>query len=274
MVVRLAMSLLLLLVPLASTWAKHSDQTPITDGTAHTLNAGEVRVGLFNVETGLFDRLELGTIHLLWLAKVSNLYSKVRIFQSEDISVSLSGGISWVNAREYSDENPDVTIYAVNGGVFFTKLVEPYTLSLGLVVTELGHTDLSAQDVDLNGAGKGTSGLIRPQVQYRLSERTAFVLDGNIQLFQRYEVAASSGMQLNERVRYDVYGNTEVDLSEGLTANITSSVVWSWDTFNLRLGYRYGDFSVPVYDILIPITDENGARKRSGYPIMDLYWRF
>ena len=184
MVTRVLLALVLSLSIVNPGGARHTNQTPHTDGTAHTLNGGEWRAGVFTIERGLFDRMEVGTIYWLWLLKVSNVFTKVKVLDTGHTVVSLTGGITWANAREFSDSNPDVTLYSANVGIFGSRIMDPFTFSLGAILTELGHTELRNEELDIGGALRGTGGVLRPQVEYRMSELTALILDSNIQYFR------------------------------------------------------------------------------------------
>lgn len=62
--------------------------------TAATLNKGEFLVGLSPLFYGISDSLQVGTTPLLALAKIANVNSKFRFYETEDIRLSAQGTLN------------------------------------------------------------------------------------------------------------------------------------------------------------------------------------
>ena len=142
------------------------------------------------------------------------------------------------------------------------------SLSLGAIFARVGLTDIAAgSDVDLRGVVNGTTGLLRPTAQWRLSKTTALVLEAQLRLFQTIQADAGRQDRLNSRVTIDTYAGGSIKMDEGMPANISAAFHWSYDHFNLKLGLQHGYFSIPLAGFFI-------EAEKITIPVIDLYWRF
>jgi hypothetical protein len=249
-------------------YARHTEESRITDGTANTLRHGEVRVGLFTAEAGLGGAVEFGVSPPLWLAKVSNLFVKARVNADRTNMLAVSLGGYGINLRDLSDKNQDALLYVVNGGVHFTRRLEEFSLSLGVIFARVGITEVEAgSSIDLRGVISGSTGLLRPTLQWRLSTTTAFVVEMQLRLFQTIQADAQSQERINSRVTIKTYADGKVEMDDGMPANVSGFFVWSYDHFNLKFGLQYGYFSIPLAGFFI-----EGAK--IAIPVVDLFWRF
>ena len=253
--------------------ARLTEDTPITDGTAHVMGHKEKRVGLYTAEFGLFDRADIGTSHLLWLAKISNAFIKVQLTSRSGYTFAVSGGAYGVNLREFSDKNPDANFYVLNGGLHFTRRFQNWSISVNGIFARTGVTEVStdseddAVEIDLSGAAEGVTGLIRPNFEWRLSKTFAIVLEGHVRMFQTFRADVHQApTRIGDRITIETFGQTEVDTADSILANGSASLFWSFDSFNLRLGLQYGHVSVPLAGFFFPEV--------IPLPVIDMYWRF
>ena len=266
-----ALALLLLLAMSAPTsaWAFNTKASPITDGSAYQLNQNEWRLGLFQLDYGVTDWLEVGTIHLLWLARVSNLSTKWRIYETGKHRFTTELAYFQVSAKDYDDTNPDIVFYAIPWTVTWSRRGTNDTMSLNVLVTQTGlrGESSSTSDVELGGAAVATSGIVRPVYEYRMSAVTALLFEANLSLFQLIQGDAQSTVELDERTTLDLFGNANAEFTGDFLANASASFFWSWSSFNLKLGLGYGHLSLPVANFFIP-------NRRMFIPTFNMFWRF
>ena len=134
------------LVSLLWAGAAHGDitaESPTTDWHAYTLNSNEFRIGIHTLEYGILDRAEIGVAHYLWLFKVRNGFGKLRVYDTEDLSVSLSAGYLNFNTADLEvkekdaegnvTSEPNIDLFSVTAGLNISKRLKSFTLSGSLL---------------------------------------------------------------------------------------------------------------------------------------------
>ncbi|MEE2785904.1 MAG: hypothetical protein VX589_01095 [Myxococcota bacterium] len=266
---RIVILLVLMLASPPIAWSYNTAESPLTDGSAYQLNGQEWRLGFFQLDYGITNWLEVGTIHVLWLLRVSNLTTKLRVYESGRHRVSTEIGYFQVSAQDFDATNPDIVFYVVPWTTSWSRRGDDHTVSLNLLLSQTGLRGESsdADDVDLGGALVATSGILRPVYEYRLSRVTALLIEGNISLFQLVQGDARTTFDIDERTTLDVYGNADAEFTGDFLANLSASFFWSWSSFNLKAGLGYGHLSLPLVNFFIP-------NRRMVIPSLNLYWRF
>lgn len=245
------------------------DRDPATDWSAETLHRNEWRLGLFRLQYGIIDSLQVGTQLLPWFLKVSNLDLKWTVWSSGPWSVGLGGGLFSLKLQDFDEDAADVRFYAVPVELTGSWRQDAFSLHLRGSYTAV-KTDaeeaLDAEDYDLGGVAAVSTGSVGLAAEWRTSPTFAWVLESRLSVFQDASASAETGTQVDPRTRVDFYANADADLSDGTKANATLSAFWSWDSFNLKLGLLYGHYSVPTLHLFFgdPVW----------VPEFDLFWRF
>ncbi len=133
---------------------KRNDVQIVEDFTAHTLAAGEFKLGL-NIDIGILDRLMVGTSLLSIVAGAPRLEFKVNVWNSSkhSISTTLAGAYAdentlaiWMDSKKHFDE--------LNAAVFQPGLTWSYSLSPDLQLHTHYRVSIGTLRVDLSEFGK------------------------------------------------------------------------------------------------------------------------
>lgn len=247
--------------------AHHTEEERITDDTAYTLPKGKVRLGVFKQQWGPWSRLTLGTYALPWLLRFANAHLKWRFYGSDPLSLSVQLGFA-----RFAPQNVKEAAGSAEVGVAPIELLgsyrfdERWTLSSGLAYTAVTLKG-SYDPAKLEGLAAVNNLQVLATLEYRLTEVTAFVLAG------RYLVFQNTNGRLSTTLQPDAYTTIELQSVASTNAldfpfafSIVPSVVFSWKTFNLRLGMGYGNYSVPMFNLVLP--------NKTVVPDLDVYWVF
>jgi hypothetical protein len=262
----LAFACLLLVKP---SHAFHTNSEHITDDTAFTAEGGSFRFGLYKLEYALHDRFTAGTYIWPWLFKTSSLFGKWRFYAGERWNWALRLGFFRLNTSAFDKASENAPIFTV---VPF-ELASSYKfdgndqLSQSLVFTAVRL----AGDIDndsMSGAAEGGVSNLQYLAAYehRYSKRTALVITGRYLLAQVARANADVVLHPDEFTTIEIHGSgSEADaLNFRAAFSIVPAFVWSWDTFNLRLGLGYGNLNVPGVNFVLP--------NKSPLLDIDLYW--
>lgn len=244
------------------------DRDPQTDFGAATLPQWDLRLGLARFDLGLTDNVMLGTLPLLFALKVKNLQLKWRFYQEGPWSLAASAGILSVNLQDYKKDAADVTFFVVPVQLTATYQLQPDLLFHGALAYSGVGTKGGAgtDDTDVEGVAVVDTAVLNPSVEYRLSHRTAAILDANVLLFQRARGTATETHAVDEYTSVEAHQKGGADLKQAFRGNLVLSFLWSWDVFNLRAGLGYGHLELPVAHLF--------AGKPTLVPDFDLWWRF
>lgn len=252
--------------------ADHTDTQRITDATAFTLPTGDFRIGVWKLEAGVYDNLNVQTYSLPWLVRVFNAGVKYKVYDDGEWAASVAQSLFHLDMeRLVGKDGKGITFFMApfeaNGS---WRMSSNWALHSGLVYTFM-RGDGNFQDADLKGAAALSNLMLRVGVEYRWSERTAFLLEGRSIVAQEVAAATSTTQEIDDFTTVEIVGGVSAegekdDVVFGRAFQATASVVWSWSTFNLRLGLVTGDIIVPM--INVPVS------RRITYPEFDLYWIF
>lgn len=247
--------------------AHHTEEQRITDDTAYTLPKGNVRLGVFKQQWGPWNRLALGTYALPWLLRLANGHLKWRFYGSDPLSLSVQLGFARFapqNVKEAAGSAEiDVAPIELLGSYRFD---DHWTLSSGFAYTAVKLKG-SYDPAKLEGLAAVDNLQLLATLEYRLTRVTAFVLAG------RYLVLQSTNGRLSTTLQPDAYTTIELQSVASTNAldfpfafSVVPSVVFSWRTFNLRLGLGYGNYSVPMLNLVLP--------NKTVVPDLDVSWVF
>ena len=276
----LLLVLLALLPAPARAW--HEDKAPVTEHSAATLREDEWKLGLATLEYGLTDRWEVGAVHLFLIARIINVFTKVRVYDDGFFSAALSGGVYFTNLQFYNEDNPDLRFYilpfAAHGSLRWDDLSAHLTLSYTLTGTSAD--DLGQQETaNFPVQGSLMTGVAATAVEWRLSRSFALLAQGRLTLFQAVRTQISGSTTFDEgRTTLEIFGEADVDL-DAFGGNVSLSAFWSWEIFNLKLGLGYGRYIWPFINVMLPdvsLPDGTviGLSQPTIFPEFSLFWRW
>lgn len=253
---RVAVALLPLALALATPAAAwYGDERPVTEYAADTLRSGEWRLYLLGqLEYGITDDWEFGTMPILDLVGAINLATKYTVWRHEPFAVAVSAGFLTFDPSVWFEGLPEVRTWIVPIAVqaSWRPAGAAFSGHLGLHYTGF-YTDgeIDLPDVYLNGVGKGGIISLVPTFEWQRSRSFAWVFQATISLAQRFVAEGSSRTETNDgRTTIDIYGDGELRTGVFEHANLTASAQWSWESLNLRLGLGYGSLEVPYAGVL------------------------
>ena len=252
-------------------WAWH-DVKPVTDWSAHTLDDGEIRVGLFRAQYGLFEDLQVGTVVPIWAIRVKNFDAKWTAWRGGPWAVSVASALAWIRARDFGDEQPDVSLVILPIEATGSWQAGDFAAHLRLgfsMVRTVGSADSGGdEDVEFEGVAAISTFYASPTVEYRLSRVTALVAELHLGLFQELGGRGDITYRSEDgRTRVDLHAGGGADIAEGIPANVVVSAFWSWEVFQFKAGLGYGQYQVPMLNLFVD-TDP------VYFPEAALFWRW
>lgn len=269
-VLRLALLVAAFLSSPSHVRAFHSADEHITDDTAWTARGGTFRLGMYKTEYAFHDRFTLGTYIWPWFLRTSSLYAKWRFYD----------GASWGWATRFGFFRLDSSAFPQSeANAVFTVVPIELTATYRIDADDQLHQSLVTTAVNLRGTsdtealrGAAQSGVTNTQYvavyEHRYSRTRALVITGRFLLAQVLRADADLVWHPDEFTTIEFHGEgSDPDSLHWRAAfSIVPSFVWSWDTFNLRLGVGYGNLNIPGVNFMLP--------ERGVIPDVDLYWVF
>jgi len=238
--------------------AFHTPEHPITEDTAHTRQKGHARLGLLKLQVGVLDSLTVGTVWIPWVLKVANLHVKWRFYRGDKLTLALQVSSLSFHTRDLKaleDEPGEARV-----SVFTTEPLASYrfdqrwTLSAGLPFTAV-RLDGQIEEGAFHGAGAGAVNnfQLTSTLEYRATRVTAFVLHARYLVVQSARLTASATLRPDEYTTIEAHGSGSTDALDFPRAwSVVSSVVFSWERLNVRLGVGYGNWSLPLVNFVLP----------------------
>lgn len=278
---RSLLALLLVASMLCPALAEDTTRLRTTDGHAYTLDSNEFRLGVWTFEYGVLDIAEIGTAPLLLAVKVTNIFTKIRLYKNGPLALSVSGSYLNLNTADLelkqkdADGNvkaePNLDLFSAFGALNGSWRDRESTYSASLMFAQSGVVGNAGDAGDFEGALIGTTGSLQLTYQYLFSPTFALELGTHIALLERADVDLNASQPLGSedppRATLEVYGAAQADMTENRKANISTSILWNYGTFNLKAGLMYGYLRIPFTGMFLP------GKKRT-MPLVDLYWRF
>jgi hypothetical protein len=268
-----ALALALALGALASpAFAYHDEQQHITEDTAYTLRHGDVRLGLWKLEYAPWEPFYFGSYQWPWLLSISNLHMKWRLWHDEDWAFAWGTGFYHFDTKnlkrvDHDTGNAQIDVAPLELTASY-RFSPKYGLSLSSLFTSVRLKGQLTREA-LKGAGNGAVNNYQlvSAFEWRYTRVTAFVATARYLVFQR--VTANADVELHP----DAYTTVAIHYSGQSDAvdfrgagSLELSAVMSWQTFNLRLGYGYGNYNVPGVNFVIG--------RKTFFPDFDMFWVF
>lgn len=252
--------------------AYHTKEQRITDESAYTLRQKDFRVGLWKAQYGIIDSITAGTYIWPWVFRVSNLHAKWRYWQNETWALSVYAGLYHLDTKSFQklDEdtgNATITVFPFELAVSH-RFDDRYTLSVAPVWTTVVLKG-NLQDEDLKGAGEGAVNnfQLTATFEWRLTRVTALLFHGRYLVAQTAHAQGDVVLHPDEFTTVEVHAAGQTDAIDFRKAgSLVTSGVFSWETFNLRLGLSFGHYNVPAVNFVLG--------EALVVPELDLYWIF
>ncbi len=249
--------------------AYHDDEQRVIIDTAYTLGEDEWRLGIWRLDYGLWDDIYLGTHILPWIVAMANLHAKYRFLSVDRFDLAAGIGLYWLDLgktryladllKETDSDARFVILPAEIAGTY--RFDEDLSLTLAPVFTAVALTGTYHAD-EFEGAGAVTNLQLTATLQQRLGRVVALVAHARFLAYQYLK--ASGKVQLDDYTTAELHAGADIDVQNAWSLTLCS--VFSWQTFNFRIGLGYGNYNIPGVNFVIPV--------RIPYPELDLYWRF
>ncbi len=252
--------------------AYHTKEQRITDGTAETMRAHDLRLGLWKAEYAPWGPLMVGTYIWPWFFKVSNLELKWRFYHDDSVSLAVRTGFfhfDTKNLNRVDDETGDARIDSVPFELAGTyRFSDRYSLTLATIFTRV-RVDGALAGTDLRGSAEGAFDNFQAvaNFEWRLGEVTAFLFEARRLVFQRVTATGDAVLHPDDFTTVELHlggQSTAVDFRNAWS--LAASAVFSWNVWNLRLGLGYGNYNVPGVNFV--------TGQRVLFPDLDVYWIF
>lgn len=252
--------------------AYHTDEQRLTDHTAYTLRARDLRLGLFKFQYGIWDPFLVGTHTIPAFVRMANLHIKWRYLNDERWAAAVQAGsyrldVSKLEAFEDSPGDAVISAGTLEPSVSY-RFDDRFTLSSTLpytVVRADGSVNSKAFDGALTAAVDNLQ--LTTTLEWRLTRVTALVLHSRYLIFQR---AYGDG---HATLRPDEYTTVEIEVDAQSAAldfkgawSVVPTVAFSWGTFNLQIGLGYGNWSIAPLNFVLP--------KKTLIPDLEVFWVF
>lgn len=249
--------------------AYHDEQTEIVVETAHVLSAGEVRLGLWRLDVGIADAVDVGTYTWLWLVPFPNAQVKWRIYRDERWGLAVRTGAYYLDSSLlwWTDVDSDFSAGIVPLELWFTApIAEDWALTLGSAWTTVFLTGTYDPD-EFAGTAAVDNLQFQASVEWRVSRVTALLLTMRWLAYERARGDATAVLQLDDFTTVEVAGAASIrGESVRNAAYLMLSTVFSWETVNLRVGVGGGNYNLPSVNLMLP--------RKSIVAELDLYFRF
>jgi hypothetical protein len=249
--------------------AFHDDEQRVIIDTAYTLREDEWRLGLWRVDYGFWDDFYVGTHTVPWIVAMANLHAKYRFLSDDRIDLAAGVGLYWLDlkrtryladALKKTDSDARFVILPAEiAGTY--RFDEGLSLTVAPVFTAVALTGTYNAD-EFEGAGAVTNLQLTATLEQRVSRVVALLAHARFLAYQY--VKAAGELQLDDYTTAELHAGADIDVQNAWSITLCS--VFSWQTFNLRVGIGYGHYNIPAVNFVIPI--------RIPYPELDLYWRF
>jgi hypothetical protein len=252
--------------------AYHTKEQHVTDESAYTLRQTDLRVGIWKVQYGIVDSITAGSYIWPWFLRVSNLHAKWRYWHDETWALSVFTGFYHLDTKNLSAVDEDtgnavITVLPFELAASY-RFNDRYTLTFAPVWTSVLVKGSLGND-DLQGAGEGAVNnfQLTATFEWRWSRVTALLFHGRYLLAQRAYVQGDVVLTPDEFTTIEVHAAAQDDGVQFRGAgSLTTSFVFSWETFNLRAGLALGHYNVPGVNFVLgqPLV----------VPDLDVYWIF
>ncbi len=260
----------------ATATAYHTDKERQTDFSAFTLQAKQGRIGLFQIEYGIYDWWTVGSYTAPWLLIPftgqfsGDAYTKFKLIDSNGWAVSIRPTMFYLRVRDLKigniqDADFDASLFPVSATL--TRVFDKrWTLSLETTWVQMlvGADATSVDNAQALGAAAQSNFQLALNAEYRINKVIA------LNLITRYvpfvtNARFTSTAQVDEFTTAEINAGAEFEDLENAFI-IQPGVTFSWKRFNLQLGIGYGNIFVPGLRIV--------SADRGFTPDLAAYFRF
>ncbi len=252
--------------------AFHDEREHVLDYTAHTMPAGDLRVGVWDVGWAPWGWLTLDTYTWPWLKKIANVSAKLRLWRDDDWAVAAKLGYLTLDAHDLSKDAPEARFHVIPlEAAVSRRLGADWELSAAGVYTVV-RLDGSYDATDFHGAAAYSNAQLTLALEWRLNERWALFLRS------RHLLKLQAGGVVTQPIPVgDPYTTLEIQAEASTdpdiggmgfpqTFQVVPGFAYSREVFNLEVGLGYGNVHVPGVNVFLP--------QRWLAPQLDLYWRW
>ena len=249
---------------------------PRTDYTAYTRPKGRMAVGPFKVEHGIIDEIMVGTYPLPWLAfpwlkvPVPTGYLKLRTSWFDPVTVSLRGGLAYINAKaiaELADDDAEASALSETADLTASyRIDDRFTVSLGFDYAHLSAVGTAGETTtSVEGAGTAHTYSTRLFGEWRFTRVFALTLLARYLIYQSPIDTKSQTTTDSITVDTDLSAET----TEQRHFSLVPGVSFVWQRWELSGGVGYGVFYLPILGLATakrwPILDLNVAYRFDLY---------
>lgn len=238
--------------------AYHDERHGLLDYTAHTLNGGELRLGLFEQNIGVHRYVQVGTETLPWLAGLflrsvtPNANLKVGLWRSRRLDLSLRGALYYAHlAAASSDANGSGALWLFPASLSSSARIVPW-LSLHTEATFTWTRAGARVDADalaVQGTGLNNTLQLGAMLEARLNRIAAITLRGRIQPHASPIVIRSHSGE-GEAMQLDVEAKLSGNASHPPMMAVLGLAL-AWKNVNLQFGIGYGNYFIPSLGVPI-----------------------
>jgi len=250
-------------------FAWHGEGEEIVQDTAYTLGERTDQLGLWRYDRGVAGWLDVGTSPLLLLIPFPNFQAKLRVWEERRVALAIRSGVYYLDLGFVPWASPDsnASIVIVPFELFWSF---PVWRGFGMTLVSSStatHLWGAYDPSEFEGAGVVDNQQVGLSVDWRLGRVVALVLTARWLAFERARGDATVTRRLDDFTTLRIAGAASVQARSVRDAGyVMLSSVFSWETFNLRVGAGAGNLNVPVVNILLPEPGLVGE--------LDVYWRF
>jgi hypothetical protein len=250
-----ALFVLLAWTPCARAEAPSWDEWPV-ERNAQLLQGGEVRLGLFGLDIGLHDRLQLGTLWPTWLLLAPNAHAKLLIVDRDAVNFGLESSLFFVNLaylRRLGLDDVRGQLFVWSAELMLdTRLSKRVLFGLGGSYS-MTHITSDYNQQSYAGTGAYDSLFARGHLTMRAARRWWLIVEGDWILHQLSGAIANVDMRVSEDV--ELTGRVRavtppLEPWRAYAVTVTNEV--RSGPFGLRIGVGYGTFILPRVRIVVP----------------------
>lgn len=261
---------LVALLPAGPARAFHDEREHLTDYTAHTMAAGDVRVGLWDVAWAPWGWLTFDTYTWPWLKKVANLSAKFRLWGDADWTVGAKLGYVTLDVHDLVKKADPVRFHVIPVELAVSRRLGPaWEVSATAVYTPIVQKG-SYDAGDVEGAAGYTNTQLTLALSFRLNERWALFVRSRHLVKLQLSGKVTNTVQVDPYTTVETQADAASDDLAGLgfpqTFQVVPGFAYSREVFNLELGLGYGHWHLPGANVFLAV--------RSVVPQVDLYWRW
>jgi len=246
------------------------DDEHLLEYTAHTLDGGEWRLGVWDVGFGVTRFITVDTYMWPWLLKMANASAKLRFWSDSKWTVAGKLGFFRFDSKSWAEsETSGVLKIVPMEGVVTHRLDKNMYLSVGMVYTHIG-IEGSSDEQKVEGAAAYSNLQATAALEYRFSRRWAAILRTRHLLHMEISGQASTPMEIDEYTTMVVHasGGSDDFMSLGFpqTFQVMPVLAFSDRSINIEAGLALGNWNVPGVNFVFPT--------KIFFPQGDLYFRF